>query len=531
MSFFVRLVVRVYKRFSFVSMEKGSGGDTTKNLKGRVPKVSKDGRTTTLQVPLKASGQQNQLRSILRGVVNPPRDSPSQSSNSATVEPKDGSVDVEKKGISDSQSKPDGVSSTEVHAATAVHEQVANPNVESQVPEVPKPVNDQPMPAKVTFAEKVSISTPKPTKNVNFRKVDTIACPDGRYQALIPLSSVRTVNERLSNSIYGYFIGKRIAFPVVENYVYNTWAKYGIQKIMMNSKGFFFFRFATEKGVNDVLEGGPWMIRNVPIILNKWSPDANLSKDTHQTVPIWVKMSEVPLGAFTEDGLSVIASQVGEPLRLDEYTSQMCKESWGRSSFARAMIEVNANEELKDEVVIGVPSLDGNSVGCAKIKLEYDWKPPQCMECKIFGHTNDSCPKNVKPAFTKPAEQNVKNTGGFQQQKRKGFKQKTQLIYRPVNKGGQSNKGKAVATETTSNSFASLANLNDSAGSSEKTPQVNEKLNSDAINKGVGKDQGYAEYVDSDGDDVLHVYDEESNCESDQILKGASTPSLDVPNV
>lgn len=45
--------------------------------------------------------------------------------------------------------------------------------------------------------------------------------------------------------------------------------KYGMQKIMMNAKGFFFFKFSTEKGVEDVLENGPWMIRNVPIILDK----------------------------------------------------------------------------------------------------------------------------------------------------------------------------------------------------------------------------------------------------------------------
>ncbi|GJY39519.1 zinc knuckle CX2CX4HX4C containing protein, partial [Tanacetum coccineum] len=71
---------------------------------------------------------------------------------------------------------------------------------------------------------------------------------------------VETVSSRLANTLYGYFIGKRIAFPVVEYFVRNNWGKYGLTRIMMNSKGFFFFQFKTLKGLEDVLENGSWMI-------------------------------------------------------------------------------------------------------------------------------------------------------------------------------------------------------------------------------------------------------------------------------
>ncbi|GJY44537.1 hypothetical protein Tco_0432750 [Tanacetum coccineum] len=29
------------------------------------------------------------------------------------------------------------------------------------------------------------------------------------------------------------------------------------------------------------------------------------------------------------------------------------------------------------------------------IKIEYEWKPPHCNDCKIFGHSNAMCPKRV----------------------------------------------------------------------------------------------------------------------------------------
>ncbi|GKG19830.1 hypothetical protein Tco_0376929, partial [Tanacetum coccineum] len=44
----------------------------------------------------------------------------------------------------------------------------------------------------------------------------------------ILLASVEEISNRFANTLYGYFIGKRLAFPIVENYVENTLAKYGI---------------------------------------------------------------------------------------------------------------------------------------------------------------------------------------------------------------------------------------------------------------------------------------------------------------
>ncbi|GJS21137.1 hypothetical protein Tco_0449769 [Tanacetum coccineum] len=41
----------------------------------------------------------------------------------------------------------------------------------------------------------------------------------------IPLVSVEEVSSHFANTLYGYFIGKRLAFPIVENYVRNAWAK------------------------------------------------------------------------------------------------------------------------------------------------------------------------------------------------------------------------------------------------------------------------------------------------------------------
>ncbi|GJR81959.1 putative reverse transcriptase domain-containing protein [Tanacetum coccineum] len=122
---------------------------------------------------------------------------------------------------------------------------------------------------------------------------------NGGADLAIPLDSVNEISKRFANALNGYFIGKRLAFSIVENYVKNTWAKYGIKRVMLHSI-FFFFQFSSRKGMEQVLEIGPWLIRLIPIILNIWTPNARLKKDEIKTAPVWVQMYSVPIVAYSE---------------------------------------------------------------------------------------------------------------------------------------------------------------------------------------------------------------------------------------
>ncbi|GJY51192.1 hypothetical protein Tco_0442039 [Tanacetum coccineum] len=83
--------------------------------------------------------------------------------------------------------------------------------------------------------------------------------------------------------------------PFVANYVRNTWVKYGLVKSMLNSStGIFSFQFGSIGGLNAVLE----------------------NKDV-VNVLVWVKLHCVFVTAFSEDGLSSIATNLGTLLMLD----------------------------------------------------------------------------------------------------------------------------------------------------------------------------------------------------------------------
>nr|GEV34821.1 hypothetical protein [Tanacetum cinerariifolium] len=284
-------------------------------------------------------------------------------------------------------------------------------------------------------AEKIS----EPATKQSGEKVDGAAVS-------IPLEAVEAVSSPFVNTLYGYFIGKRLAFPLVENYVKNTWAKFGIQRVQLHEE-FFLFQCNTKEGMESVLENGPWLIRSEPLMLNIWSHNTDLKKAEVKHAPVWVKLHHVPIVAYSEIRLSLITTQIGKPIMLDSYTSNMCVNSWGRSTYARALIEVSAEVELKDELIIAIPvgKVKGHSL--ATISIEYEWRPPRCSTCLIFDHSSDKClklPKEIQMESVtndgfEVVKKKKKNKGKNKQQKQvdgvRLNKPALNLHYRRVEKG------------------------------------------------------------------------------------------------
>ncbi|GJT62536.1 putative reverse transcriptase domain-containing protein [Tanacetum coccineum] len=188
-------------------------------------------------------------------------------------------------------------------------------------------------------------------KALNLR---TLFTPAGNeVDVVVPVESIRAISERFADTTYGFFLGKR---------------------------------FSSIDGLDAVLENGIWFIRNNPLIMKKWNLDVNLLKEDVVNHSIWVKLHGVPVTAFSEDGLSAIAIKLSTHLMLESYTFDMCIQSWGKASYARALIEVQADVELKDHIVVAMPKLIMEGFYTCTVRVEYEWKPPKCACLKIFGH-------------------------------------------------------------------------------------------------------------------------------------------------
>ncbi|GKB77918.1 hypothetical protein Tco_0944813 [Tanacetum coccineum] len=197
--------------------------------------------------------------------------------------------------------------------------------------------------------------------------------------------------------------------------------------------GYSFFQFSYVDGLDPMLENGPWFIRNNPLILKRWDSNVNLLKEDVVNVSVWVKLHCVRVTAFSEDGLSVIATKLGTPLMLNYYTYDICMQSWGRSRYARSMIELRADVELKDTIMVDMSKIVRKGFYTCTIRVEYEWKPPRCACCKVFGHIQDECSKNLGLDVAKKSKIPSQAPRGVPVGPKVGFKPVKQL-YRHVSK-------------------------------------------------------------------------------------------------
>ncbi|GJT93786.1 zinc knuckle CX2CX4HX4C containing protein [Tanacetum coccineum] len=138
---------------------------------------------------------------------------------------------------------------------------------------------------------------------------------------------------------------------------------------MCDEDDVFYFKFTSVIGLEQVLEQGPWLIHNQLLMLTKWSPNLNLSKERVTKVLVWVKIHKVPMVAYCEDGLNLIGTKIGTPIMLDSFTSSMCTKPWGLLGFAPALIEVSVEKELKQVVTMAILIVDGEDT-CPKRVVE-----------------------------------------------------------------------------------------------------------------------------------------------------------------
>ncbi|GJV95335.1 RNA-directed DNA polymerase, eukaryota, reverse transcriptase zinc-binding domain protein [Tanacetum coccineum] len=188
-------------------------------------------------------------------------------------------------------------------------------------------------------------------------------------------------------TVIGHFVGYRMSYREIMGNLRRMWRSYQFDDIIMNNSGLYFCKFKSHDGMQAVIENGPWLVDNKPFFVQKWEPGLCMSKPEVTKVPLWVKIYNVPLEAWNVEGISRIASRVGNPIIMDRITTAMCEKSYGRASFARVLVEVDSTKGLVDSVEVWYRSL-GKSM---MLDVEYTWRPPVCEHCKFFGHTLKSC--------------------------------------------------------------------------------------------------------------------------------------------
>ncbi|CAL5364647.1 unnamed protein product [Camellia sinensis] len=201
----------------------------------------------------------------------------------------------------------------------------------------------------------------------------------------VPIEISKKGFSHWENALVGYFIDKRFSFHYVKTWAEKLWGNL-LEDVVSIDNGFFIFKVKSEEAMDTILEDGPYYVGARLIVIKKWQPGLKLTKCEFSSVPLWVKLYNVPLELWSEEGLGYIASILGTPLYLDEPTFKR-----SRLTFARICIEVPANKEIPKSFKINLGYGDPY-----EIQVEVPWKPQRCDGCKTFGHTTNLCPQKPK---------------------------------------------------------------------------------------------------------------------------------------
>ncbi|XP_028550735.1 uncharacterized protein LOC110115963 isoform X4 [Dendrobium catenatum] len=172
--------------------------------------------------------------------------------------------------------------------------------------------------------------------------------------------------------LVGYSIGRRPFYEALLGDIKKTWSLKGSVQLLSLSDGFFRLCFSCSEDYEMVWSWGVWFLLGRPFVLQKWHPKFKPQRENFTSVPIWVKIHDLPLACWNSEGISRIASKIGIPLAADNLTEQKT-----RLTFARVCVLLDNNAVYPEEIKV---SLDGDIVS---LKVQYEWRPFPCDHCLI----------------------------------------------------------------------------------------------------------------------------------------------------
>lgn len=120
------------------------------------------------------------------------------------------------------------------------------------------------------------------------------------------------------------------------------------------------------------------------MMMKRWSLGMQLNKELLHSIPIWIRLPNLPLEYWTEEGISRIASVLGSLIRLDKFTEGITK-----ISYARVLVEIKNSFKFPNKIPI---LTEADKMIWQEVS--YEWKPSLCTNCSSFGHAEINCQFN-----------------------------------------------------------------------------------------------------------------------------------------
>ncbi|KAK1384253.1 hypothetical protein POM88_021988 [Heracleum sosnowskyi] len=219
-----------------------------------------------------------------------------------------------------------------------------------------------------------------------------------------PDEVLRKGNEKFKSCIVGTFTRGAPPFSRVAAFAHNVWDKRGLVHILQKDSRTFVFKFDSLLNMNSALAKGTWYLGSSPMLVHAWGTKVG----EKNTMPLWVKFENMPDSFWTRDGLSFLASVIGNPLSADDMTSRL-----EILPFAKLCVEYKIGDDLPSKIEVEVLDLVTEVKHIEEVKVSYPIKPLVCKACKTLVHVIGACPNATRHWVRKekPHTTGIESTG------------------------------------------------------------------------------------------------------------------------
>lgn len=137
-----------------------------------------------------------------------------------------------------------------------------------------------------------------------------------------------------------------------------------------------------------VMEGGPWLFRGAPVVLEEYDGFSNIHEYKLNRIPVWTRIQGIPDGLMKSKEIAEkVARKVGEP----PVTVVVDEGRINPTSYLRARVFLQLDKALVRVITITLKDT-------RKYLVQYEKLPIFCYVCGIMGHELTECGDGVHDA-------------------------------------------------------------------------------------------------------------------------------------
>ncbi|KAH0905254.1 hypothetical protein HID58_044757, partial [Brassica napus] len=184
--------------------------------------------------------------------------------------------------------------------------------------------------------------------------------------------------------VVGHFIGDAPHIGSIHATVNRIWSsskagsKIDVQFIEKNT---VLFRIEDSQMRARVLQRKHWHIKDIPLVVNVWSPESAMNPPDLSAMPLWVDLKGVPNNLYSHKGLRCLAKAVGKFVRLHPSTEKCV-----RLDVARVLVEVDLQQPMVERI-----AFNDSKGEKREVEVNFPWVPPRCSICCRWGHKGKDC--------------------------------------------------------------------------------------------------------------------------------------------